>query len=224
MGDSKEPPDPDILDQASTETLTEETISASKDTKQSNETSKTNHLNPIYQHESIINKVNDFINVREQKDLDANSSDGSIENYIFDNGFWKCSGATTSQSSPQLNSNNTYPHEQRSEKCSANVSTSTLKRTAQELEGSEQHYKQLYESVKHELQELKSKYETLIESDIPIVVQNKSIRKKCTKENCEKDDLQEKLKCKLCKRMVHYVCSRLPSYQIEHFIYKTIEL
>ena len=40
----------------------------------------------------------------------------------------------------------------------------------------------------------------------------------CTHTECFSDEDQYKLECKPCKRLVHYKCSGLPPYQIQHFM------
>ena len=40
----------------------------------------------------------------------------------------------------------------------------------------------------------------------------------CTLNRCKNDDDQYKLMCSECKRLVHYRCTSLPAYQIEHFM------
>ena len=40
----------------------------------------------------------------------------------------------------------------------------------------------------------------------------------CCTQLCESDEDKYKLECKKCNRLVHYRCTRLPLYQIEHFM------
>ena len=194
--------------------------------------------NPSNQKLSKTDQVNNFSTIRETNQLGDSSSE-SIQGYIYDNGFFKKQSAID-ETKPQPNSDDENVLSQMTDYKSLYLSakksleaqneihvsrskkyiseSTTLRKTMKELEDSEHYYRQLYDAVSQELQELKAKYETLIDSEIPIVRQTKPYDKKCTKESCEDDDLNEKLKCKSCKRQVHYACSRLSPYQIEYFV------
>ena len=51
-------------------------------------------------------------------------------------------------------------------------------------------------------------------------IQTKPILQDCTNSKCEEDDDIYKLECKLCQRLVHYRCTRLPLYQLNHYTIK----
>ena len=42
----------------------------------------------------------------------------------------------------------------------------------------------------------------------------------CTNSTCADGDDEQKIKCSKCKRMVHYVCTNLPIYQLQLFFTK----
>ena len=47
---------------------------------------------------------------------------------------------------------------------------------------------------------------------------DKDDNKGCTPDSCLSDNDEYKLKCSSCTRLVHYHCTRLPLYQIQHFM------
>ena len=68
MGDSKEPPDPDIIENASTETLTEELTKVASKNDPCKELSTIEVLDNDHQQLNFSNIVSDFLNTREQRD------------------------------------------------------------------------------------------------------------------------------------------------------------